>query len=272
MKWLGKIYGELVGILLVLLVLMILKWEEAMIWLALQPDWFLPAVSAVVIIPAAITIIKDKGLMKSREWSAFAMLCWLIGGVLIWGALLYQSGDYMTSYEMRRNQYLASKGLIDPNEQPENLTNNIAEYDGGEMCPGAYDQEASSSPCTAKPCHTEIGSEAWPVSEEYLGMGYLGQLLTASDCSKARISEVMSGAKYYRWGVWLSLYQPPSDGLMEVFNDLGFQPAEIGEGDNQEDSKATDWILTSDKVLVTKILRLKEFAKEIRYSDCVHCG
>ncbi|PIZ75755.1 hypothetical protein COY05_03245 [Candidatus Peregrinibacteria bacterium CG_4_10_14_0_2_um_filter_38_24] len=130
--------------------------------------------------------------------------------------------------------------------------------------------------CTQKPIITDIGSAEYPKAPEYENFGgYLGQLLTAGDCrDKTRMNGIFgvslndNDEAIFTLGSSLSLGKAPSDKLLEILTDVGYECSESGVAD----SKCEEWELTDDTALVDDLLKLRPYATEVKSNDCIYCG
>lgn len=107
--------------------------------------------------------------------------------------------------------------------------------------------------------------ESYPIAEKYSHLSFLGELFTASDCSRQRMLEVNQGTDEYTNGINLFLKTPPSNNFKTVLEGIGFSC--------EEDSQAscTEWSFKKP-IKLQELLRLKPFSDAIDTDDCTICG
>ena len=125
--------------------------------------------------------------------------------------------------------------------------------------------------CTSKPVPTEIGRDVYPTNtKRYGNIDFLGELFTADDCGKERLSKIF-GVLNNDYTLWpdILLQNEPDSNLILVLKEIGFELGSTCE--NSIEKKCKHWSLKKT-VPLEKILKLKPFAQEIKSSGCINCG
>ncbi len=122
--------------------------------------------------------------------------------------------------------------------------------------------------CTTEPISTDIGRDEYPVAIKYQNLTFLGQLFTASDCSRERLSKISGvNGENYNLGSLIRLITYPSQDLLNTFESIDFKCQENGVSN----SLCLKWEL-SGTIKVNDLLKLKPYSSEFESDDCVNCG
>ncbi|MBI5466114.1 MAG: hypothetical protein HY974_02385 [Candidatus Kerfeldbacteria bacterium] len=121
--------------------------------------------------------------------------------------------------------------------------------------------------CNSDPIITDMGSSIYPIHSKYKGINFLGQIFTAYNyCGTDRVNDI-DGVEdsYYLSGLTIWLKISPSDELLKVFKDLGFQC------DDRVDQLCDKWVIF-DKIKLIDLLKLEPFYFYFKQDDCRNCG
>lgn len=123
--------------------------------------------------------------------------------------------------------------------------------------------------CSAIPTFADNGRKINPInkdkykSEEFIHIGFLGELFTADDCGKERVNELFKNQYNDGLTIWVS----PTDSLTKTLGEIGFECSdETITKDICEEWKTEETIFTED------LIKLKPYYLNIKLSDCIWCG
>lgn len=140
-----------------------------------------------------------------------------------------------------------------------------------ERRPDSGSQDSTTGQIVVDYCHGDgslgMGGSSFPVDMKYNNFGEVGVIFTADDCGKARMKEL--DWETYTNGVRVFLKSSPSDGLLQMFKSRGFVPGVKCVSQSERTCKA--WEFKED-ISVSNLLKLKTFAQEFDYVDCIECG
>jgi hypothetical protein len=129
--------------------------------------------------------------------------------------------------------------------------------------------EKDSPLCSEGPFATDIGYQRYPVSESYSHLfSSLGELFTAYECGGDRLENIWGvedGA--YILGLNIKVADKTSILFTNTLKSSGFTCKE--RMPNWENCK--DWTLT-EVIELKELLKLRNFSKDIIFSDCINCG
>jgi hypothetical protein len=129
--------------------------------------------------------------------------------------------------------------------------------------------EKDSPLCLDGPFATDIGFPRYPVSESYSHLSSsLGEIFTAYECGGARLENI--------WGVEdgayiLGLYIKIADKTSILFTNTLKSSGFICNERMPSWENCKDWVLT-EAIELKELLKLRNFSKDIIFSDCINCG
>lgn len=126
--------------------------------------------------------------------------------------------------------------------------------------------------CHASPESSPLGRKRYPINKEKYGdTGLCGELFTADDCGQQRLSSIFGTDKdgAFVLGMELSLKQEPSYWLKTNLERLDFKPS--FDCFKKDAAQCRKWIKTR-ALERNGLKRLKTYAQEIKYCDCINCG
>lgn len=121
--------------------------------------------------------------------------------------------------------------------------------------------------CADKPAETSDGGLQYPIRAEFKHLGYLGELLTAEECTEKRLAEVSGGGKTARSGMFpsLKLNAQPTPLFRRYLEQAGFSCQTAAEPD-----ACREWGNPST-VSIGTLLGLRPYASVIATFSCPNC-
>ena len=129
---------------------------------------------------------------------------------------------------------------------------------------GSIPQSELDVVCKNPPKTDENKRQIYPVAKKYSNVKFLGQLFTANQCGKQRLSQIpgVSG-DYYTAGSTIFIQDVPSAELQKTLQSIGYSCVENNAPCRQFGLNTT--------VKVADMLKLEPFVAEIREDDCRQC-
>ncbi len=121
--------------------------------------------------------------------------------------------------------------------------------------------------CADKPIPASDGSMQYPIRTEFKHLGYLGELLTAEECTEKRLAEVSGGGKTARSGQFpsLKLAAQPTPIFRRYLEQAGFSCQM-----NVEADACREWG-NFNTVSIGTLLGLRPYAHVIASFSCPNC-
>ena len=122
--------------------------------------------------------------------------------------------------------------------------------------------------CTDEPFGIAIGGYVYPIDIKYKRLNFLGQLFTAANCGKKRLSQIDGvDGENYTLGPRIILKNNPSQELIDVFKSIGFDCC-----GKVPDSECKEWSHDNYSIKINELLKLEPYHENFNSDDCVNCG